>query len=435
MGPLRVSGVNARYFTDDSGEAILLTGSHTWENRQDQSPNGAFVWDDYLDDLAIWGHNFIKLWIWEQPKPPNGLGGAGIVNTTDWLTPEIWLRTGPGNASDGGLKFDLTQYNSDFFDRTRQRCIDAGNRGMYVSIMLFDGWSVADKGGSTDPWPYHPFKISNNINSIDGDPNTDGDGYETQNHSIQAILDLQDAYVEHLIDAINDLDNVMYEICNEPVGNAGSNAWVAHVIDKIQTYEAGKAKQHPVWYTVEWPTGDNSILLASAAEAISPNADVTMDGTKVVIPDTDHYFGIGGSADWAWKLFAGGAGGICYMDSWDNNFLDCSGSGHPIQNLRDNLGYIKAMADLANLISMVPTGSTYSSTGYCLAGGSQFICYQPSNGNFTLDLSGESGTFNIRKVRLSNGDIDTAQTTTGGASRTITQPSGWTTGWACWVYK
>src|SRR5687767_3414938 len=34
-GPLRVSSQNPRYFTDNSGNAIYLTGSHTWNNLVD----------------------------------------------------------------------------------------------------------------------------------------------------------------------------------------------------------------------------------------------------------------------------------------------------------------------------------------------------------------------------------------------------------------
>lgn len=34
-GRLRVHPDNGRYFTDDSGRAIYLTGSHTWANLQD----------------------------------------------------------------------------------------------------------------------------------------------------------------------------------------------------------------------------------------------------------------------------------------------------------------------------------------------------------------------------------------------------------------
>src|ERR1700689_1311002 len=36
-GPLRVLKTNPRYFTDGSGKAILLTGSHTWNSLQDYS--------------------------------------------------------------------------------------------------------------------------------------------------------------------------------------------------------------------------------------------------------------------------------------------------------------------------------------------------------------------------------------------------------------
>jgi hypothetical protein len=34
-GPLRVHPANPRYFTDGSGRAVILTGSHTWGNFQD----------------------------------------------------------------------------------------------------------------------------------------------------------------------------------------------------------------------------------------------------------------------------------------------------------------------------------------------------------------------------------------------------------------
>src|SRR5262245_12059151 len=35
MGPLTVSTVNPRYFSDPSGRAVYLTGAHTWNNLVD----------------------------------------------------------------------------------------------------------------------------------------------------------------------------------------------------------------------------------------------------------------------------------------------------------------------------------------------------------------------------------------------------------------
>jgi len=38
-GPLRVHQANPRYFTDGSGKAVYLTGSHRWANLMDRGPS------------------------------------------------------------------------------------------------------------------------------------------------------------------------------------------------------------------------------------------------------------------------------------------------------------------------------------------------------------------------------------------------------------
>ena len=73
-GPLRVSSVNPRYFTNDCGQAVYLTGSHTWNNfpdMDDQYPpeNAPFDWAGYLNFLDTYNHNFFRLWCWEGPNP------------------------------------------------------------------------------------------------------------------------------------------------------------------------------------------------------------------------------------------------------------------------------------------------------------------------------------------------------------------------------
>src|SRR5687768_1837659 len=64
-GPLHVSTNNPRYFTDGSGEAIYLTGSHTWPNLIDRGPSDpppVFDFTGYLRFLQKHNHNFIRLW-------------------------------------------------------------------------------------------------------------------------------------------------------------------------------------------------------------------------------------------------------------------------------------------------------------------------------------------------------------------------------------
>lgn len=168
-GPLRVLKSNPRYFTDGSGKAIYLAGTHIWHNFQDnghrlpktEDPPPAFDYNGYLDFLAAHNHNFFRLWRWEAPKWTDAQP-RGMIK---YCQPHPWLRTGPGLAKDEKPKFDLIRFTPEYFDRLRARIKAAGDRGIYVSIMLFEGWEAQ----FTDAWTYHPFDLDNNVNGIDGD--------------------------------------------------------------------------------------------------------------------------------------------------------------------------------------------------------------------------------------------------------------------------
>jgi len=60
-----------------------------------------FDYDAYLQFLEDRGHNFIRLWRWEQFKSQAAGGDFHLCRT-----PQAWARTGPGEASDGKPKFD-----------------------------------------------------------------------------------------------------------------------------------------------------------------------------------------------------------------------------------------------------------------------------------------------------------------------------------------
>jgi hypothetical protein len=143
-----VSEANPRYFTVASGddrEAIYLTGSHIWNNFHDGMGPGPdcaetpeqFDYDAYLKFLKEHGHNFIRLWRWEQFKSQAAGGGYHLC-----MTPQPWARTGPGTAKDGKPKFDLESFDQAYFDRLRERVIAAGEAGIYVAVMFFDGWAT-----------------------------------------------------------------------------------------------------------------------------------------------------------------------------------------------------------------------------------------------------------------------------------------------------
>ncbi|MBI3857663.1 MAG: hypothetical protein HY293_18430, partial [Planctomycetes bacterium] len=423
-GPLFVHPSNPRYFTDGSGKAVYLTGSHVWENFQDRGttwPPPAFDYTAYLDFLQSRNHNFIRLWNWEQAR------WAPWTNGDDFSTPLPYARSGPGNALDGGLKFNLDQFYQPYFDRLRSRVIAARDRGIYVSIMLFEGWSTDNVGkGSGNPWPGHPYHGSNNVNGVNADVNGNGQGEECHTLATAAVTAKQDAYVRKVIDTVNDLDNVLYEIANESGAVVpGSTNWQYHMIDLIHAYEAGKPRRHPAGMTFQYPNGSNAALFGSPADWISPNGSggydtnpPASDGSKVILSDTDHIWGEGGDRSWVWKSFARGIQTI-FMDGGIETF---PASSDWRESARWAMGQARSYADRMNLAAMTPRGDL-TSTGYALANpGVEYLVYQSGSGGFTLSLGG--GTYAVEWFNPSNGTTTPGANVTGGGSAAFTPPFG-----------
>jgi len=154
-GPLRRHPTNPRYFTDDSGRAILLVGSHTWNNLVDMGPTdppAPFDFDAYLDWLAGYPHNFFRLWTWELLSW-NTQGNREKAPLVHRVYPLPWKRTGPGAAVDGKPKFDLRQFDDEYFARLRHRVEAAGERGVYASVMLFEGDGAIHRAKTEYPIP------------------------------------------------------------------------------------------------------------------------------------------------------------------------------------------------------------------------------------------------------------------------------------------
>ncbi|HUW83608.1 MAG TPA: DUF6298 domain-containing protein [Phycisphaerae bacterium] len=448
-GPLRVHPANPRYFTDGSGKVVFVTGSHTWNNLQEitrlpERSNPTVDFDEYLDFLEARKHNCFRLWAWEHAA---SFDAAGRI--TYRQDPMPYLRTGPGDARDGEPKFDLTKFNQLYFDRMRERVIAARDRGMYVIVMLFQGFSITEKDKDHhDPWPGHPFHADNNINSIDGDPDKDGKGLEVHSLTVPAITAVHEAYVAKVIDTVNDLSNVLYEITNEDNGGPANTAWQYHIIRFIKTYEAGKPTQHPVGMTVQWPDGGNSMLFESPADWISPSPEggyqtdpPAADGSKVILNDTDHSFfftalqkvGIGGQRAWVWKSFTRGQQTLFmdpYIDPAPWYVLTRNGpqNGKPDpywDTLRINMGYTRMYADRMNLAAMKPEPGLASS-GYCLAStaadGAEYLVYLPQGPWVTVDLSAVSSHFRVEWFNPSTGAVVRGEPVAGGARRALTSP-------------
>ena len=472
-GPLTVCAENPRYFTPASGpragHAVYLTGSHIWNNLHDgmgPGPDGPaeperFDYDAYLRFLTDRGHNFIRLWRWEQIRS-QAAGGNYHLN----MTPQPWVRTGPGTAKDGKPRFDLERLDDEFFDRLRHRVVSAGEAGIYVGVMLFDGWAL-HLSPAPDHIEGHPFHAGNNVNGISA----------TSIDDLQVLpLDprvrgLQEAYVRRVVDTLHDLPNVLWEVANESTGDGSvtsefagclgmtevprwgdSTQWQYWVIDVVKRHEAERGYPvHPMGMTMQFPVAEqtkvNEPLLHSRADWISPGYDDEIfaggghpmapgsppsrwfadppaaDGAKVIISDTDHYAPGQGDALWAWKSFLRGHHPIL-MDFGLIGGLEPTGespadTGEPpfeaYEPARWAMGDTRRYAERMDLVATQPRADT-ASTGYALVrAGAEYLVLEPHGDGqaFTVDLA--PGTYAVEWFDV------TARDTAAADPRTVEQ--------------
>jgi Family of unknown function (DUF6298) len=484
-GPLVVSAANPRYFevaTDSvaARKAVYLTGSHIWNNFHDGMGPGSdcaetteqFDFDAYLKFLKEHGHNFIRLWRWEQFKSQAAGGGYHLC-----MTPQPWARTGPGVAKDGKPKFDLESFDKAYFDRLRDRVIAAGNQGLYVVVMFFDGFGI-HLSPAPDHVEGHPFHAANNINGI----------------GIASILDyqvlpldtrvqaLQKAYIHKVIDSVHDLPKILWEVANESSGGGSvdkgfaemlglgeppemgnSTEWQYWVIDTVKRHEREKGYDtHPIGMTMQYPVAQqtrvNDPLFESKADWISPGYDDDIfaggghpmapgsppshwfdnpppaTGRKVIITDTDHYAAGRGDALWAWKSFLRGhhpilmdLGIIAGVNPPDPS---SGGPGVPpyaaFEAARYAMGDTRRYAEKMTLIEMEPRGDL-TSTGFALANpGAEYLVLEPGEtaGSFSVKL--DAGTYTVEWYSVNSRKTESADNVTveSDKSARFTPPFG-----------
>lgn len=413
-GLLVVHPDNPRYVMvcgDARGRAVCLIGAHTWAEFQTYRQE-TFDYDDWIGAMSNRNYNFVRGWTWED----------------GFYAPLPYAKVGD--------KYDLEQFNSAFFDRMKRRIRLAGRRGLYVSVMLFQGWSVLGESRARvpAPWLRHPFHRDNNINGIDGDLDRDHDGEEIHSLRDPKITKLQEAYVRHFIDELNELDNIVWEIGNEC--SRDSAAWQYHMIDVIKKYEATRPKQHLVWANL-FP--DECFVPQCHADLVSPRGSrpyfrnpPAADGSKVVVADSDHISPLQVTYDWAWKSFTRGLHPI---------LMDCSyqeltwWKGRPFQpehpkwqQLHKALSVISAYAERINLAAMIPQAAEAASpsgTRFCLYDrGKEYLIYQPAGETaFTVELP--RGTYQAEWINPVAGPVKTQTVESDGGAISMTAPFPW----------
>lgn len=263
-----------------------------------------------------------------------------------------------------------------------------------------------------------------------------------------AILALQKVYVKKVVETLNDLDNVLFEICNEALRR--SKYWQYEMINYIHELERDMSKQHPVWMT-HLVQAQNPALFASPAEVVSPGVESVgedycvdppiLDGRKVIIADTDHLGGIWGTSQWVWKSFMRGHNPI-FMDNYcmpdERTHTDQTGGEGVVSQLFGRWQYAlpdnwrepvrMAMAQTLAFAKEMDMNRTFpsrtiSSSRYCLANaGREYLIYQPEAGQFQVDLTGARGPFAVSWFNPNTGETIPGVSFSGGKPIDFTPP-------------
>ncbi|MFM2143787.1 MAG: hypothetical protein RLZZ476_2331 [Verrucomicrobiota bacterium] len=216
--PIRLHPQNPRVFEYRGKPLVLITATEHYGAVM----NRPFRWEPYLDDLVDKRMSVSRLFVlYRELQTAVNPYSTCKPETLDYISP--YPRTGPGDARDRLPKYDLDQWNSEFFERLHGFLGAAEKRGIIVEVTL-----LADHH-KPEIWELNPQHPLNNINKT---PVIQPEEYITLRHP--ALWERQRAFIEKIVRECNGYDNVFFEICNEPQGNFPQQGGGSVLIDERQ---------------------------------------------------------------------------------------------------------------------------------------------------------------------------------------------------------
>ncbi len=211
--PVSLHPDNPRYFLFRERPLVLLAATEHYGS----VINRAFDSKRYLDDAAAKHQTMTRTFLlFREQQSARNPSSPCKPESPDFVTP--WPRTGPGRAIDGELRYDVDQWNPEYFRRLHAFLSRASELGIVVELTLFSN-TYGD-----GVWALNPLRAENNLQGVGKVP-----WYEYTTLHNSSLLGRQLAYAVKIVEETSRYDNVYYEICNEPGGNANPAASTADV--------------------------------------------------------------------------------------------------------------------------------------------------------------------------------------------------------------
>lgn len=203
-----------------------------------------FDYVTYLDELQSRGFNLTRTFAYWR-SPSTGASHLEARRVGRYCAPWSWSSQAGGFD---GRKFDLDQWNPEYFARLTDFIEQAGARGVVVELVLFCRMYNAPN------WMADAFSTKNNVNGI----GQFDDRFRFFTLLDDALIQRQKAYVTKLVQTCRDFDNVYFEICNEPptdkemIGSGHTHAdlwkWHQAMIQTVRDAESDldEAQRHRI---------------------------------------------------------------------------------------------------------------------------------------------------------------------------------------------
>jgi hypothetical protein len=201
--PIRLDPGNPHYFLFRGKTVALITSGEHYG----AVLNADFDYHRYLETLQSAGLNYTRLFPGSYVEVP---GKSFGIQRNDLAPAEgrfiaPWARSSQPGYAGGGNRFDLDQWNPEYFTRLHDFLSEASKRGIVVEISLF-----SSQYGEAQ-WNLSPFNPTNNINSTSVIEWKKVNTLDNGN-----IVGYQERYTRKLVREVNGFDNVIFELQNEP---------------------------------------------------------------------------------------------------------------------------------------------------------------------------------------------------------------------------
>jgi len=229
--PFQLHPENPHYFLFRGEPTLLITSAEHYG----AVLNLDFDYTKYLDALARDGMNHTRMFVGAYCEPP---GAFRIASNT--LAPAEgrficpWARSDQPGYANGGSKFDLTRWDPAYFERLRSFLSLASERGIVVEVNLFCPFYEEAM------WALSPMNAVNNVNGVGG---VDRDAVYTLDRH-EGLLPVQEAMTRKVVTELQELDNLYFEVMNEPYARKVAGDWEAHTADVVAETEGQLPTQH-----------------------------------------------------------------------------------------------------------------------------------------------------------------------------------------------